>query len=63
MMLHQSMSLVSWEACQYDRHVFYEDFKKTYTFNKDGNKIVLAPLKPTLPLELEKDKCNIIPHL
>ena len=30
---------------QYDRKVIYDGFKNTYTFRKDGHKIVLAPLK------------------
>ena len=33
---------------QYDRKVIYDGFKKTYTFRKDGHKIVLAPLKPEI---------------
>ena len=33
---------------QYDRQIIYDGFKNTYTFRKDGHKIVLAPLKPTL---------------
>ena len=34
--------------CQYDRKVIYGGFKNTYTFRKDGHKIVLAPLKPEI---------------
>ena len=34
--------------CQYDRKVIYDGFKNTYTFCKDGHKIVLAPLKPAI---------------
>ena len=33
---------------QYDRQIIYDGFKNTYTFRKDGHKIVLAPLKPTI---------------
>ena len=33
---------------QYDRKVIYDGFKNTYTFRKDGHKIVLAPLKPAI---------------
>ena len=33
---------------QYDRQIIYGGFKNTYTFRKDGHKIVLAPLKPTM---------------
>ena len=33
---------------QYDRKVIYDGFKKTYTFHKDGHKIVSAPLKPEI---------------
>ena len=30
---------------KYDRKVIYDGFKNTYTFHKDGHRIVLAPLK------------------
>ena len=33
---------------KYDRKVIYDGFKNTYTFRKDGHKIVLAPLKPAI---------------
>ena len=33
---------------QYDRQIIYDGFKNTYTFRKDGHKIILAPLKPTI---------------
>ena len=33
---------------QYDRQIIYDGFKSTYAFRKDGHKIVLAPLKPTI---------------
>ena len=33
---------------KYDRKVIYDGFKNTYTFRKDGHKIILAPLKPTI---------------
>ena len=33
---------------QYDRQIIYDGFKNTYTFRKDGHKVVLAPLKPTI---------------
>ena len=35
---------------KYDRKVIYDGFKNTYTFRKDGHKIVLAPLKPAIAL-------------
>ena len=41
---------------QYDRRVIYDGLKNTYTFNKNDSKIVLAPLKPVLPLEPMKEK-------
>ena len=33
---------------KYDRKVIYDGFKNTYTFCKDGHKIVLALLKPEI---------------
>ena len=33
---------------QYDRKAIYDGFKNTYTFRKDGHKIVLASLKPAI---------------
>ena len=33
---------------QYDRKEIYDGFKNTYTFCKDGHKIILAPLKPAI---------------
>ena len=36
---------------QYDRKAIYDGFKNTYTFHKDGYKINLAPMKPTMALE------------
>ena len=36
---------------QYDRKVIYDGFKNTYTFHKDGHKIILEPMKPTMALE------------
>ena len=33
---------------QYDRQIIYDGFKNTYTFRKDGHKIVLTPLNPTI---------------
>ena len=45
---------------QYDRRVIYDSFKNTYAFNKDGNKIVLTPFKPLLPLKSEKEKNTML---
>ena len=45
---------------QYDLRVIYDYFQNTFAFNKDGNKIVLAPLQPLLPLELEKEKSAML---
>ena len=41
---------------KYDRKVIYDGFKNTYTFIKDGQKIVLAPSKPEIapPSKLEE---------
>ena len=33
---------------KFDRKVIYDGFKNTYTFRKDGHKIVLAPLKQAI---------------
>ena len=33
---------------KYDRQIIYDGFKNTYTFCKDGHKIFLAPMKPTM---------------
>ena len=33
---------------QYDRKVIYDGLKNTYTFRKDGHKIILASLKPSI---------------
>ena len=41
---------------QYDCRVIYDGLKKTYTFNNNGNKIVLTLLKPIVPLEPKKEK-------
>ena len=32
----------------YDRKVKYDGFKNIYPFEKDGHKMALAPLKPSL---------------
>ena len=42
--------------CQYDRKVIYDSFKNTYTFNKDGHKIILAPMKPIMALETKLEE-------
>ena len=34
----------------------YDGFKSTYSFNKDGHKIVLAPMKLILLLESKKEE-------
>ena len=41
---------------KYDRKVIYDGFKNTYTFHKDGHKIILAPMKPTMALETKLEK-------
>ena len=41
---------------QYDRKVIYDGFKNTYTFHKDGHKIILAPMKPTMALETKLEE-------
>ena len=45
---------------QYERHVIYDGFKNTYAFNKDGHKIILAPLKSIMPLEFKNEKGSVI---
>ena len=45
---------------QYERHVIYDGFKNTYAFNKDGHKIILAPLKSIMPLESKNEKGSVI---
>ena len=37
----------------------YDGFKNTYAFNKDGHKIVLAPLKPMMPLESKNEEGSV----
>ena len=37
----------------------YDGFKNTYAFNKDGHKIVLAPLKPMMPLKAKKKEGSV----
>lgn len=46
--------------CQYDRHATYYGLKNTYSFEKDGVKIVLAPLKMSLSPKLSLEKSNIV---
>ena len=41
---------------QYDRKVIYDGFKNTYTFHKDGHKIILAPMKPAMALETKLEE-------
>ena len=41
---------------QYDRKVIYDGFKNTYTFHKDGHKIILEPMKPTMALETKLEE-------
>ena len=41
---------------QYDQKVVYDDFKNTYTFQKEGHKIILAPMKPTIALETKLEE-------
>ena len=43
---------------QCDRMVIYDGFKNTYTFCKDGHKIVLAPLKPAIALAFKHEEKN-----
>ena len=46
---------------QYDRKVIYDGFKNTYTFRKDGHKIVLAPLKPAIaPASKPKENNSLL---
>ena len=45
---------------QYDRHVMYDGLKNTYSFSKDGSKIVLAPLEPKLLHELRKGMNSLL---
>ena len=46
---------------QYDRKVIYDGFKNTCTFGKDGHKIVLAPLKPTIaPASKPAEQCSLL---
>ena len=41
---------------QYDWKVIYAGFKNTYTIQKDGHKIILAPLKPIMALETKLEE-------
>ena len=41
---------------KYDRKVIYDGFKNTYTFHKDGHKIIIAPMKPTMDLETKLEE-------
>ena len=43
---------------KYDRMVVYDGFKNTYTFCKNGHKIVLAPLKPTIAIASKPEEKN-----
>ena len=46
---------------QYDRKVIYNGFKNTYTFCKDGHKIVLTPLKPAIsPVSKLEEKNSLL---
>ena len=46
---------------QCDQKVIYDGFKNTYTFHKDGHKIILAPMKPTMALETKlEDKSSLL---
>ena len=45
---------------QYDRQIIYDGFKNTYTFRKDGHKIVLALLKPTIALASKPAEQNYL---
>ena len=46
---------------QYDRKVIYDGFKNTYTFRKDGHKIVLASLKPAIaPASKPEEKNSLL---
>ena len=52
------MSLVAQKtmAWQYDWKVIYDGFKNIYTFHKDGHKIILISMKPTIALEPKLEK-------
>ena len=43
---------------KYDRKVIYDGLKNTYTFRKDGQKIVLAPLKLTIASTSKSEENN-----
>ncbi|XP_038713432.1 uncharacterized protein LOC120007302 [Tripterygium wilfordii] len=43
---------------QYDRKVSHDGFRNTYSFSKDGRKIVLAPMKMKPDAEKENEKGN-----
>ena len=46
---------------KYDRKVIYDGFKNTYTFRKDGHKIVLTPLKPAIaPASKPEEKNSLL---
>ena len=45
---------------KYDRKVIYDGFKNIYTFHKDGHKIILAPMKPTMVLETKLEKSSLL---
>ena len=52
--------LLLWRPWQYDHKVIYDGFKNTYTFHKDGHKIILAVMKPTMAIETKlKEKSSL----
>ena len=39
----------------------HDGFKNSYTFHKDGHKIILAPMKPTMTLETKiEEKSSLL---
>ena len=57
-------NIVPMDAChlllgrlwQYDWKTIYDGFKNTYTFHKEGHKIILVPMKPTMALETKLEE-------
>jgi len=43
---------------QFDRRTFHDGFKNTYSFEKDGTKITLAPLRMLTAPKPSKGKCS-----
>ena len=50
----------------FDRKVIHDGYLNTYSFFKDGKKITLAPIQPSLPLKPQKapqKNLLLIPYL